>query len=114
MRGLTRENVASHLQKYRMYQRCRSIEGGGGGKGDGMFEGEDGGQGGSGVLGWQGGQAGGFIEIKHWTGVESSTSPPRVCMSIHPAGKSCSNPDRVLVRDDPPVRGGRSPTRGVR
>jgi hypothetical protein len=28
----------------------------------------------------------------------------RACTNIHTQGKSCSNPDRVLVLNDPPVR----------
>ena len=29
---------------------------------------------------------------------------PLVCMSIHPAGKACSNIGRLLVFNDPPAR----------
>jgi len=35
----------------------------------------------------------GVIENKHSTDVESPPPPPRVCMSIHPEGKSCSDLD---------------------
>ena len=36
-------------------------------------------------------QAGGVLRTGHSTDVESPPSPPRVCMSIHPEGKSCSH-----------------------
>jgi hypothetical protein len=41
---------------------------------------------------------------KHSTDVEfppPPPPPPRVCMSIHPESKSCSDLSRVLVRNDP-------------
>ena len=48
----------------------------------------------------------GVIENKHSTHVESPPPPytPRVCMSIHPKGKSCSNLGRVRVLNDPAAR----------
>jgi len=33
-----------------------------------------------------------------------TTPRPRVCMSIHPEGQSCSHLSRVLVLNDPPAR----------
>ena len=33
----------------------------------------------------------GVVENKHSTDVESPPRPPRVCVSIQPEGKSCSN-----------------------
>ena len=43
----------------------------------------------------------GVVDNKHWTDVESPPSPPRLCMSGYPEGKSCSDLVRELVRDDP-------------
>jgi hypothetical protein len=43
----------------------------------------------------------GVAQNNHSTDVESTTPPPRVCMSIHPRGKSCSDLGRVLVLTDP-------------
>ena len=45
------------------------------------------------------------IEVKHSTDVESSPPhPPRLCMTIHPEGKSCLVSFRELVFIDPPAR----------
>jgi hypothetical protein len=38
----------------------------------------------------------GGVEIKHPTNVEYPSPPPRVYISIHPQGKSCSDLGRVL------------------
>jgi hypothetical protein len=46
----------------------------------------------------------GVIENKHSTGVASAHPSPRICMSIHPYGKSCSGIGRVLVLHDPLAR----------
>ena len=46
----------------------------------------------------------GLLRTKHSTDVESPPPPPRVCMSIHPEGKSCSDLRGVLVLNDPPAR----------
>jgi len=43
----------------------------------------------------------GVIENKHSTRAESSHPPLRVCMSVNPLGKSCSDLGRVLVLNDP-------------
>jgi hypothetical protein len=45
------------------------------------------------------------IENKHSTDVESPPPPPPpcLCMSMHTQGKSCSDPGRVLLLNDPPA-----------
>ena len=47
----------------------------------------------------------GGVENTHSTDVEVYPHPPRVCKTIHPAGKSCFDPGHVVVPNDP---GGRS------
>jgi len=46
----------------------------------------------------------GVIESKHSNDVESPPPLPRVCMSMHPDGNSCSNLSRVLILKGPPAR----------
>jgi len=51
----------------------------------------------------------GVLESKHSTRIEPPPPPPppyvpRVCMSIHPVGKSCSDLGRVFVLNDFPAR----------
>ena len=47
----------------------------------------------------------GFTENQHAAGVESPPPAPRVCMSIHPEGRSCSDlGSSGSVLNDPPAR----------
>ena len=43
------------------------------------------------------------VEDRHSTGDASCSPPPRVYMSIHTQGKSCSKIGRVLALNDPPA-----------
>jgi hypothetical protein len=43
----------------------------------------------------------GVHENKRSTDVEFTPPPPRLCMSIHPEGESCSDLGRLLVLNDP-------------
>jgi len=51
----------------------------------------------------------GGVENNHFTDFEYPPPPPRVCMSIQPEGKSCTDLGRVFVLNDPAA----SQTRGV-
>jgi len=80
-------------------------KGGGGGGGGGERDGAEAGAAGDPGFSWSAmGPGREVIQNKHSTDVESLPPPPRVCMSTHADGKSCSNLGRLLVLNDPPAR----------